>query len=155
LPVSRSRIAAYVCVESLRLGAMTFAGYAVAVLGMAVVAGMVASRPFEFARFGRPIACVMIVPPLALAILTVLFLTARVRWIPPLGALGFCLLVGIGTAVVGIHKAAMFVALPGLISWSVITGLVTWACWTALRRFYANCDLSQPSPWTKRMTAGV
>jgi hypothetical protein len=152
LPVSRSRLAACVSVETLRFGAITFAGYAISVLGMALAAGVIASRPFEFARLGRPFVCIMILPPLAFAVLTILFLTARVRWIPPLVSLGVCLLVGIGAVVVGIHKAAIFYTLPGLISWSLFTGLVTWGCWAALHRYYSTCDLSRPSPWTKSMS---
>jgi hypothetical protein len=154
LPLSRSRLAACVSVETFRLSAMTFAGYAAGVLGMSALAGAIACRPFEFARFGRPLVCVMVVPPLALVALTILFLTARIRWIPPLGALGFCLLAGICAVVIGIHYAAMFVALPGLLAWAIFAGLAAWACWTALQRFYLTCDLSQSSPWTKNMSTG-
>lgn len=166
-PLSRPRLADAVCVETARLCSLTYLGFGAALFTVVGTAALIAGMPAGINSFARPLAGMMIVPPLVLGGLAILFLLGRSRWTSSwntLFALGLIVpgLGGFYLAKLGAERflrstdlASGLLSPLGLLTWLALSALAVWLFRYAVHRHYRRCDLTRPAPWVTFFSAGM
>lgn len=156
-PLSRRRLASGVFIETVRLSAVAWFGYSLALFGGVALASRVAGLPLTLGSFAEPLRATLLTAPMLLGALTFLFLVAR--WLGLFGLLvtwvAFTLVYNyVAAAVSSFSVSTRFLQLSPL-AWLAITGATAWLCWRAVQRHFRRCDLTRPPAWAKLLSTGL
>ena len=156
LPIARRRLANCLSLEIVSLTAISCLGFALGLFAIATAACLFAGRPLDPGLFGRPLFCASIVPPLALATLSFLFLVAHIRWVVSVGFLIFGIPMSTTITLFAALKLVAVIGLPlGLMGCLAATAATGWLLWFVLHRHFRTCDLTCPVSWARFLSAGA